>query len=298
MKQSIVAVMLLAFLLTGCQTGGYSSGSVMSENQVARPAPIPQIQNLGANPVYLNPGGRSVLVSCTNTTGVSLMDPYQEAIEAELVAKGYIIVDSVEQADYKLKCQLTYFDLLSKRSDSAELQNLVLSSAGATIGGAIGANNHNPWLGAFGGGLIGLGISEVINNSNRKIVYYIDFSIQIDERIDFIGAEPSEPIITIDQTTIDVKKTKNGKVSKKSIEVNTENAHLQSPIETTTSTSHSGNNNVKSVSGTRAAKFQSHETSFKAAIQFPSKQLPDDLSYVINSVAKSIAGNFGRASRP
>ena len=303
MKRLWVLAILVA-MAVGCETmGGSAIGGLGGNNAAPYQGPPAasklQIKNLGANAIQLTPGGQSVMVYWTNTSGMAELDACQQLLEGELANKGYAIVKSVSQADYILKCQLTYFDLLKNRPDSAELQNLVMSSAGATIGGAIGANNHNPWLGAGLGGLAGFLVSEAINNANAQLLYYCELSVQIQERIDFIGGEPSEPIKTYDKTTVDVKKTgPNGKTSKRSVEVTANNEYLQSPTETTSSVAHSGNNNTKVVSGTRAAKFQSNETLFQTAIQFPSKNIMGSLDSVEIYLSRAIAGNFGPASMP
>ena len=300
-----IALMMIVLLvgLAGCEStgGGLMNQALGSGNSGQYQAPQAskiKIKNLSASAIQLTPGGGSVMVYWTNTSGVSQFDACQQLLESELAKKGYRIVSAVSQADYVLKCQLTYFDLLKNRPDCAQLQNLVMASTGAAVGGAIGANNHNPWAGAAIGGLFGLIVSEAINSANAQLLYYCELSVQVQERIDFIGGEPSDPIVTTDQTTVDVKTTKNGKVSRKSIEVNAENAHLQSPTETTTSVAHSGSNNSKVVSQTRAAKFQSHEAVFQTAIEFPSKNIAGSLDAVEEYIARGIAGNFGLASMP
>ncbi len=289
---------LLMVFATGCAT---TSGSVLSPSSSSQVAPGPpaaskiQIKNMAADPIYLSPGGRTVFIYWTNTTGISEVD-CQQMITQELVSKGYVVVNSVQEADYILKCQLTYFDLMKNHPQGTQLMQLATVSGMTGIGAAIGNNNGSALGGAVIGGLVGVVVSEVIKDATAQDLFYCELGVQIEERINFLGAPAPEPIKSYDKVTVDKTKTKNGKTSTESKIIVRNGESLDDPTEETESIGRSGENNTRVVKGVRKANFNIHQTKFQTAVQFAKRDRPGAVESLRIYLARSIAGNFGPAS--
>ena len=161
-------MMVTLVFLAGCTTVGPVLTSL-----IAVPSTDPTnlqsgVKTATAEPIFLEPGGKTVCVFFGDNSGHQLDLRY--VIEEKIRSKGYEIVEDQKQADYIVNARLTYLGYCKNYADQPALGRILGTATGAGIGSAIGHGSSGRSL-AWGGalGLVGFAVGDAIDRAKKRL---------------------------------------------------------------------------------------------------------------------------------
>lgn len=262
---------------------GCASLPVTDDGRGSEANPIPStggVKTLSAEPIFVEPGGRTVCVFFGDNSGHGV--DLKPAITEKLQAKGLTLVDRPDQADYVVNARMTYLGYCKDYPDQPYMGRILGTLTGAGAGAIIGHDTGQQGIWGAGLGLAGLLIGAAIDKANTPDLYFGSLSLQVKQRLTFVGDVPDTRPITNDHKTT-VTTTKGGKTETSVTEQKDEN--LASPVETSVSVAQSGQGNVKMVTQQKVSDFETHQTTLSGL----TKVVRADTNAAINELAEYLA---------
>jgi len=304
MKNFAVFVLALCLLsgIVGCATvpmpmpapvigGGQESQATVPDNGYGSEANPPHstggVKTLSAEPIFVEPGGQTVCVYFGDNSGHGV--DLKPAIAEKLQAKGLTLVDRPDQADYVVNARMTYLGYCKDYPDQPYMGRILGTVTGAGAGAVIGHDTGQQAIWGAGLGLVGLLVGAAIDKANTPDLYYASLSLQVKQRLTFLGDIADNRPITNDHKTT-VTKTKGGKTETSVTERKDEN--VASPVETSVSASQSGEANVKVVSQQKVADFETHQTTLSGLVKVVRSDTHAAVNELAGYLANSVAGIF------
>lgn len=291
MKNLTVFMLALCLLsgVIGCATmpvpggGRGSEATVPDDGRGSMANPIHStggVKTLSAEPIFVEPGGQTICVFFGDNSGHGV--DLKPAIAEKLQAKGLILVDRPDQADYIVNARLTYLGYCKDYPDQPYMGRILGTAAGAGAGAVIGNDTGQQAIWGAGLGLVGLLIGAAIDRANTPDLYFGSVSLQVKQRLTFLGDVADNRPITNDHKTT-VTTTKNGKTETIVTEQKDENT--ATPIETSVSASQSGAANIKVVTQQKVSDFETHQTTLSGL----AKVVRADTNAAVNELAEYLA---------
>ncbi|MGF1474150.1 MAG: complement resistance protein TraT [Geminicoccaceae bacterium] len=170
----IVATASLLVLLAGCA----GTSTAISKRNL-------EVETRMTDTIFLDPvahQNRTVFVQIRNTSDRSDLD-IEQAVRAEVEARGYRIVEDPSIARYWLQANVLQAGVMSpsaaEQAYSGGFGSVIVGGAtGAAAGAAVGDTET-----AIVGGLIGAAVSTVVDSFVSDVTYTIVTDLQVSERV-------------------------------------------------------------------------------------------------------------------
>lgn len=281
----LVSVFALIFVLASI---GCATAPPVGNGPVAKPIASGGVRTMTSEPIFLEPGGRTVCIFFGDNSGHGA--DLRPAIAEKLQAKGLALVDRPEQADYVVNARMTYLGYCKDYPDQPYMGRLIGTAAGVGAGAAIGQQTHQGAALGAGLGLVGLLVGAAIDKANTPDLYFGSVSLQVKQRLTFLGQAPDNRPVTNDHKTTVTTTDASGRTKTTATEQKDEN--ISSPVQTNVSVAQSGQANIKVTTQQKVADYEVHQTTLSGLAKVVHSDTNQAVAELSDYFANAVAGIF------